>query len=70
MMSSDPAFPVENSPVTIYFNAAFGNGGLFNYTGEVYAHTGVITNLSVNLTDWKYVKTEWGKIPLKQNLPE
>jgi hypothetical protein len=60
LMTSDPAFPVEDSPVTLYFNAAFGNGGLFNYTGDVYAHIGVITNLSANSTDWKYVKTAWG----------
>ncbi len=61
LVSSDPAFPLENLPVTVYFNAAYGNGGLFDYTGDVYAHTGLITNLSVNSTDWKYVKTEWGE---------
>jgi len=65
LISSDPAFPIENTPVTVYFNAEFGNGGLLNYKGDVYAHTGVITNLSVNSTDWKYVKTEWG-----ENTPE
>ena len=65
LLSNDPPFPIENQPVTIYFNAAFGNGGLFDYEGEVYAHTGVITNLSVNSSDWKYVKTEWG-----ENTPE
>jgi hypothetical protein len=65
LVSSDPPFPVENQPVTVYFNAAFGNGGLFNYEGDVYAHTGVITNLSTNSGDWKYVKTEWG-----ENTPE
>jgi len=65
LIGSEPAFPIENTPVTIYFNAAFGNGGLFDYTGDVYAHTGVITNLSANSTDWKYVKTEWG-----ENTPE
>ena len=47
-------------PVTLYFNAELGNGGLYNYTGDVYAHTGVITNLSTSNTDWKHVKTEWG----------
>ncbi len=61
LVSSDPAFPLEDSTVTVYFNAAFGNGGLFNYTGDVYAHAGVITNLSANSTDWKYVKTAWGE---------
>lgn len=60
LILSEPVFPIENTPVTVYFNAAFGNGGLLDYSGDVYAHTGVITNLSANLTDWKYVKTEWG----------
>ena len=61
LVSSEPVFPLESSALTIYFNAAFGNGGLLNYEGDVYAHAGVITNLSVNSTDWKYVKTQWGE---------
>jgi hypothetical protein len=65
LVSSEPPFPQHNLPVTVYFNAAFGNGGLFDYEGDIYAHTGVITNLSQNSTDWKYVKTEWG-----ENTPE
>jgi glycosidase len=33
---------------------------LKDYTGDVYAHTGVLTNLSSDNGDWKYVKTSWG----------
>ena len=29
------------------------------FTGDVYAHTGVLTNLSSQNSDWKYVKAEW-----------
>lgn|GEM_PF-84801 len=65
LVTTNPPFPLEGIPVTIYFNATLGNGGLYNYTGDVYAHTGVITNLSTSSTDWKYVKTTWG-----QNTPE
>ncbi len=65
LITTDPAFPRENAPLTVYFNAEFGNGGLFGYTGDVYAHTGVITNLSTSNTDWKYVVTQWG-----ENTPE
>lgn len=65
LLTTDPAFPLESDDVVIYFNAEYGNGGLFNYEGDVYAHTGVITNLSTSGSDWKYVKTEWG-----QNTPE
>ncbi|KAF0198739.1 MAG: alpha-amylase [Bacteroidetes bacterium] len=65
IISSDPVFPVQNQPVTLYFDATAGNGALVNYTGDVYAHTGVITNLSNGPADWKYIKTNWG-----QNTPE
>ncbi len=65
MVSSEPPFPQHGQAVTVYFNTAYGNGGLFDYEGDIYAHTGVITNLSQSSTDWKYVKTEWG-----ENTPE
>ncbi|MBZ0243126.1 MAG: hypothetical protein K8F24_07930, partial [Bacteroidales bacterium] len=65
LVSSDPAFPLANQSVTIFFNAAYGNGGLFDYEGDIYVHTGLITNESQNSSDWKYVKTDWG-----ENTPE
>ncbi|MBZ0199660.1 MAG: hypothetical protein K8H86_07325, partial [Ignavibacteriaceae bacterium] len=55
-----PDFPTESDSITIVFDATQGNGGLANYTGDVYAHTGVITNLSTSNSDWKHVKTGWG----------
>lgn len=55
-----PNLANETDSITVLFDASQGSRGLFNYTGDVYAHTGVITNLSVNGGDWKYVKTEWG----------
>jgi 1,4-alpha-glucan branching enzyme len=55
-----PSFPAEDDLVEVTFNATLGNGGLAGYTGDVYAHTGVITNLSTGPSDWKYVKTGWG----------
>ncbi len=60
LISSDPLFPQDNQSVIIYFNAEEGNAALADYSGDVYAHTGVITNLSTSLSDWKYVKTGWG----------
>lgn len=65
VVTSQPSFPLDNSPLTIFFNAELGNGGLVGYNGDVYIHTGVITNLSTGSTDWKYVKTTWG-----QNTPD
>ncbi|MFB6341322.1 alpha-amylase family glycosyl hydrolase [Saccharicrinis sp. FJH62] len=57
---TDPGIPVDSKPVIVYFNASEGSGGLENYTGDIYAHTGVITDKSTGTSDWKYVKTEWG----------
>lgn len=57
---TDPQVPVSNLPVTIVFNAAQGNGELAGYNGEVYAHTGVITNLSTQPSNWRYVVSSWG----------
>jgi len=47
------------------FNSTLGNGGLAGYTGDIYAHTGVITSSSSSSSDWKYVKAGW-----TENIPE
>ncbi|MFB6318075.1 alpha-amylase family glycosyl hydrolase [Saccharicrinis sp. FJH54] len=57
---TDPGIPVDTKPVTVFFNASEGTGGLENFTGDVYAHTGVITDKSTGSSDWKYVKADWG----------
>ncbi|MDR0762865.1 MAG: T9SS type A sorting domain-containing protein [Bacteroidales bacterium] len=49
----------HNSEIQIIFNAAEGNGGLKDYSGDVYAHTGVITDKSTTGSDWKYAPA-WG----------
>jgi 1,4-alpha-glucan branching enzyme len=65
VITSTPALPDPNGSVEIIFNAERGTGGLRGFSGDVYAHTGVITNRSTGPTDWRYVKTNWG-----QNTPE
>lgn len=60
LVYTEPAFPYANQPVTVYFNASLGNKGLENYTADVYAHTGVVTDKSTSDSDWKHVKTNWG----------
>ncbi len=60
LVSTNPQFPMESSALEITFNAVGGNQALLNYAGDVYVHTGVITNLSSNDADWKYTKTSWG----------
>lgn len=55
-----PALPNDKNSVEVIFDASLGSKGLAGYTGDVYAHTGVITNLSTGNSDWKYVKADWG----------
>ena len=67
LLSWTPSFTTENDPATnvvITADASKGNQGLLNYTPvtDVYVHIGVITNLSANSTDWKYVKFTWGAV--------
>ncbi len=57
---ADPAFPTPSQPVTIYFDATQGSGGLAGCNCDVYLHTGVITLFSSSNSDWKYVVTTWG----------
>lgn len=61
IVTTDPDLPTAGQAVTIYFDATQGTAGLEDYTGDVYAHTGVLTNLSSDNGDWKYVKTSWGE---------
>jgi 1,4-alpha-glucan branching enzyme len=67
VVSSDPAFPTADGPVTLTFRASEGDMGLSGHTGDVYIHAGVITNLSTvkdgcgpNAANWRYVRTAWG----------
>jgi hypothetical protein len=59
VITTDPEFPVANAAVTIYFDATQGNQGLMDYSGDIYAHTGVITDQSTSSSNWKYVISEW-----------
>lgn len=58
---SDPGYATEWDSVTVYFDATEGDQGLMGFTGDVWAHAGVITTASNGPTDWKYVKTNWGQ---------
>ena len=50
VISTYPVFPTQDGGVTIYFDATKGNGALKDYTGDIYAHTGVITDKSPSPT--------------------
>jgi hypothetical protein len=59
VVTISPSFATQNDQVTILFDASKGNKALLGQT-IVYAHTGVITNLSSSATAWKYVQGNWG----------
>lgn len=62
VITATPNFPLQNSNVSIRFDASKGNKALFNTTntGAVYVHVGVITNLSTGPSNWRYTKFTWG----------
>ncbi len=61
VVTTDPAFPIENQAVTITFHAEEGDGGLADYSENIWAHTGVITENSSSGSDWKYVVAGWAE---------
>ncbi|RLD37956.1 MAG: alpha-amylase [Bacteroidetes bacterium] len=65
---SNPDFPIAGDAVVITYNTAEGNKGLDGFTGDIYAHTGVITNLSTSPSDWKYVIAGWTENTTKAKL--
>ena len=65
VITVNPAFPTASDAVVVTFNADQGNMGLKDYTGDVYAHTGVITDKSTSGSDWKFVIAPW-----ETNLPK
>ncbi|TRX71580.1 alpha-amylase family glycosyl hydrolase [Carboxylicivirga sp. M1479] len=67
VVSSTPPLPVDSDPVIITFYADQGNQGLKDYSGEVYAHTGLITSNSSGGSDWKYA-SDWGDNSAKYKL--
>lgn len=58
-VTTNPTIAMVDQSVTITFDATQGTAGLKDYTGDVYAHTGVITDKSTSTSDWKYVKAGW-----------
>jgi 1,4-alpha-glucan branching enzyme len=62
-LTSNPAFPLDNSTVTITVNCALGNQGLLSAGGTgVYAYMGLITDSSSSSSNWRYVPAacQWG----------
>ena len=60
LLTWTPDFPKDNDNITITVDATKGNQGLLGFSGNVYVHVGVITNLSTGPTNWRYSKFTWG----------
>jgi 1,4-alpha-glucan branching enzyme len=69
LLTWTPQFPNDNSTIVITMDATSGNQGLLGFTGTVYMHFGVITNLSTNNSDWRYVPTVWATTTAPQATP-
>ncbi|MET0636579.1 MAG: alpha-amylase family glycosyl hydrolase [Chitinophagaceae bacterium] len=63
LLTISPEFPTDNEPITITMDASKGNKGLFNFSGNVYLHIGLITSYSSDGNDWKHAPFEWGTTP-------
>lgn len=58
IVTTTPAYPTQNDSIVILFDATQpGATALLNYTGTVYAHTGVTSNLGT----WQHVIGTWGQ---------
>jgi len=70
VITTDPAFPTEDQPLTIIFDASEDPGGeLVGYTGNLYAHTGLIVSESAQGSgNWEYVIGTWGNNSLQPQL--
>lgn len=61
VIECSPEFPnIKTQNVVITFHADQGNAGLKDFTGDVYAHTGVILEGGSD-SDWKNVVADWDK---------
>ncbi len=57
VIETSPAIVTMGQTVSVYFNSDEDAGELHNYTGDVYAHTGVLTEGN---NEWQYVIGSWG----------
>jgi len=57
IIETSPLIVTMGQPVSVYFNSDEDTGELHNYTGDVYAHTGVIIEGS---SGWQHVIESWG----------
>ncbi|MDZ7755936.1 alpha-amylase family glycosyl hydrolase [Rhodohalobacter sp.] len=70
VITTEPAFPTEDEPLTIIFDAKEDQGGeLEGYTGSLYAHTGlIVSEANQGSSEWEYVIGTWGNNSVQPQL--
>lgn len=56
-----PVNPETHEKVTLTYNTNMGNMSLAGYEDDIYMHTGIITDKSIDGGDWKHVVGNWGE---------
>ena len=57
MITTDPVVPTTGKLIKVFYDSSKDPDGLHNYTGDLYAHTGVFIQ---GTTGWQKVKGSWG----------
>jgi glycosidase len=68
VIEADPIYPAVSDAVDITFHVNRCDCNLAGYTGDIYAHTGLITSESADETDWKFVIADWSENIAKAKL--
>ena len=63
----NPGYVTESDSIEVFFHADQGNKGLAGFTGDVYAHTGVILTKSAHWSEW-FADPTWGNNDAKYKL--
>lgn len=58
VLSWSPTYPTIDDTLTILYDASKGNAALVG-VAQVYMHTGLINEESINLSDWQHKVAEW-----------
>lgn len=61
LIQASVPFPTETETFNLVFDLTKGNKAFTDFVGDIYIHTGVITNKSKDINDWKH-GTDW-KVP-------
>ena len=59
LIATYPATIYDDTTEDIVVLVNAKNTAMANYTGDVYAHTGIITTESSSPSDWRYIKAAW-----------